>query len=383
MKVNKSSTMSASPKGYMNGRPKLFKKDTFRGSFIKGIKSNQIIPLLFIVKIGGFTVNKMPSITVSPFIRRFSSHKLEDLAQNSANSNIKLNPWWVIGFVDGEGCFTISILKDKNRKTGWDVKPSFSLSLHIKDLYLLEKIKNHLGVGKIYKRGQQSAQLQVSSVKEIAKLMEYFSNYPLITKKWADCELLKRIINLMLNKQHLTEDGLHKIVALKASMNNGLSAELYAAFPNLKPVPRPSVENKKVPHEQWIAGFTSGEGCFMVRIFKTAETRLGFAVKLEFIVTQHSREEQLMTSLMNYFNCGHVYKNKSGTIDFKVTKFADLENIIIPFLKKNNILGVKSKDFEDWSLVAEMMKNAKHLTKEGLEQIKLIKAGMNRGRKLD
>jgi hypothetical protein len=30
-----------------------------------------------------------------------------------------------------------------------------------------------------------------------------------------------------------------------------------------------------------------------------------------------------------------------------------------------------------------MMKNAKHLTKEGLEQIKLIKAGMNRGRKLD
>lgn len=154
----------------------------------------------------------MPSITVSLFIRRFSSHKLEDLVQNSENSNIKLNPWWVIGFVDG--CFTISILKDKNRKTGWDVKPSFSLSLHIKDLYLLEKIKNHLGVGKIYKRGQQSAQIQVSSVKEIAKLMEYFSNYPLITKKWADCELLKRIINLMLNKQHLTEDGLHKIVAL-------------------------------------------------------------------------------------------------------------------------------------------------------------------------
>lgn len=211
MKVNKSSTMSASPKGYMNGRPKLFKKDNFRCSFIKGIKSNQIIPQLLLSRAVSPLI-KMPSITVSLFIRRFSSHKLEDLVQNSENSNIKLNPWWVIGFVDG--CFTISILKDKNRKTGWDVKPSFSLSLHIKDFYLLEKIKNHLGVGKIYKRGQQSAQIQVSSVKEIAKLMEYFSNYPLITKKWADCELLKRIINLMLNKQHLTEDGLHKIVAL-------------------------------------------------------------------------------------------------------------------------------------------------------------------------
>jgi hypothetical protein len=100
-----------------------------------------------------------------------------------------------------------------------------------------------LGVGKIYKRGQQSAQIQVSSVKEIAKLMEYFSNYPLITKKWADCELLKRIINLMLNKQHLTEDGLHKIVAIKASINLGLPTSLQDSFNKVTPVERPLVKN--------------------------------------------------------------------------------------------------------------------------------------------
>jgi len=52
--------------------------------------------------------------------------------------------------------------------------------------------------------------------------MEYFSNYLLITQKQADCELLRRINHLMLNKQHLTEEGLHKIVALKASINLGL-----------------------------------------------------------------------------------------------------------------------------------------------------------------
>ena len=67
-----------------------------------------------------------------------------------------------------------------------------------------------------------------------------------------------------------------------------------------------------------------------------------------------------MTSLIKYFNCGHVYKNNSDILDFKVTKFADLENIIIPFdpfwgrflpsggnFKKHRILGIKSKDFED------------------------------------
>lgn len=81
----------------------------------------------------------------------------------------------------------------------------------------------------------------------------------------------------------------------------------------------------------------------MVRIFQTAETRLGFAVKLVLIVTQHCREKQLMTSIINYFNCGHVYENKSGTIDFKVRKFADLDNIIIPFLKKTIYLELSLK----------------------------------------
>ena len=141
---------------------------------------------------------------------------------------------------------------------------------------------------------------------------------------------------------------------------------------------RPLVKNQIIPNPSWLGGFVSGEGCFMVRIFKTAETNLGFAVKLEFIITQHWRDEQLITSLINYLNCGRVYKNKSGTMDFKVTKFADLENIIIPFFKKHMILGIKSKDFEDWSLVA--MKKRLHLTEKGLEKIRLIKAGMNRGR---
>ena len=175
--------------------------------------------------------------------------------------------------------------------------------------------------------------------------MEYFANYPLITQMRADCELLKRINDIMLNKQHITEDGLHKIVALKASMNSGLPASLQDVFNKVTPVERPLIKDQIIPDPSWLAGFSSAEGCFIVRIFKTAETNLGFAVKLEFILTQHWRDEQLMTSLINYLNCGRVYKNKSGSMNFKVTKFYDLENVIIPFFKKHMILGIKSKDF--------------------------------------
>ena len=44
---------------------------------------------------------------------------------------------------------------------------------------------------------------------------------------------------------------------------------------------------------------------------------------------------------------------------------------------------MKAHDFEDFCKVAELMQEKKHLTKEGIEQIKNIQGGMNRGRKWD
>ena len=64
-------------------------------------------------------------------------------------------------------------------------------------------------------------------------------------------------------------------------------------------------------------------------------------------------------------------------MDFKVTKIYDIQNKIIPFLQKYPILGIKAIDFVDFCKVAELIKEKKHLTKEGLDQIRNIKAGMN------
>jgi hypothetical protein len=54
---------------------------------------------------------------------------------------------------------------------------------------------------------------------------------------------------------------------------------------------------------------------------------------------------------------------------------------IIPFFQKYQIKGAKSYDFEDFCKVAELIKNKAHLTQDGLDQIRKIRAGMNRGRK--
>ena len=86
-----------------------------------------------------------------------------------------------------------------------------------------------------------------------------------------------------------------------------------------------------------------------------------------------------MRSLIEYFDCGRVYKSRE-IFNFEITKFSDIENKIISFFKKHPIQGVKALDFADWCKVAEIMKEKRHLTREGLEQIRQIKAGMNTGR---
>lgn len=66
--------------------------------------------------------------------------------------------------------------------------------------------------------------------------------------------------------------------------------------------------------------------------------------------------------------------------EFVVQSNLALIEKIIPFFNKQNILGIKQKDFNDWCKVADLIKNKSHLTKEGLDMIKQIKAGMNKGR---
>jgi hypothetical protein len=56
---------------------------------------------------------------------------------------------------------------------------------------------------------------------------------------------------------------------------------------------------------------------------------------------------------------------------------------VIPFFQRVPLHGLKYKNFTDFCKVADIMKEKGHLTEEGLDQIRLIKAGMNTGRVLD
>lgn len=61
-------------------------------------------------------------------------------------------------------------------------------------------------------------------------------------------------------------------------------------------------------------------------------------------------------------------------------KFSDNYDKIIPFFVKYPIQGENFKDFEDFCKVAELMKTKGYLTEKGLNEIRTIQKGMNRGR---
>jgi hypothetical protein len=146
---------------------------------------------------------------------------------------------------------------------------------------------------------------------------------------------------------------------------------------------RSVVIDQEVRDPNWLAGFTSGEGCFLINLINnSAKKRV--QVQLVMWIGQHVRDKALMSNLISYFDCGRIeIKNNSKFntwVVFTVTKFTDINDKIITFFRKYPVLGVKSQDFDDWCKVAELIKEKKHLTDEGLDQIRKIKAGMNKGR---
>lgn len=161
-------------------------------------------------------------------------------------------------------------------------------------------------------------------------------------------------------------------------MNRGLSDALKVHFPNIVPSVRPIFDDIDIKDPNLLSGFTSGEGCFLVRVRNSSNSNNLPKVELIFQITQHKRDINLIRSLIAYLDCGYLRERKGGlAVDFLVYKTSDINSKIIPFFETYPILGVKSREFQDFSSVAHLKSNLSHLTPEGIEQIKEIKSRMN------
>nr|YP_010608689.1 hypothetical protein PNX16_mgp082 [Drechslerella dactyloides]WAN89769.1 hypothetical protein [Drechslerella dactyloides] len=320
-----------------------------------------------------------PAFFIVPRFNQFNKHNFSSNASLGINL---LNPYWLTGFVDAEGSFTVSISKSNRVKVGWTVIPGFKITLHKKDRAILEMIQSFFnGVGNITEHGDNTIHYRIYSIDELYFVIKHFDKYYLITQKRADYELWRRIIEIIKNKEHLTKEGIEKIVAIRASINLGLSPELKIAFPNVSVWNKPKLEVPNNIDPNWMAGLTSGEGCFYVSIVKNSKYNSGFQVRLKFLLAQHARDIELLQKFPEIFGCGSskLRSNKEAG-DFVVSKLHDFNHIIIPFFDKYKIVGEKVKDYEDFKKVLTLINNGAHLTFDGVNIINEIKSGMNKGR---
>ncbi|OSX56117.1 hypothetical protein POSPLADRAFT_1160973 [Postia placenta MAD-698-R-SB12] len=291
----------------------------------------------------------------------------------------EINPWFITGFADAEGCFSIKIQQNAKLSLKWRVRPVFSITLHIKDIAILESIKNKLGVGNISKCGEKAVTYAVDSIKDIHVIINHFDNYPLVTQKLSDYLIFKQCFEIIKQGNHLTEIGLLEIIGLKSNLNLGLPVKVKEAFPNVPEVNKLEYKFNGIPDPFWVSGFTSGEGSFQI-IARNSNNSI-FA---RFSIHLHIRDLEVLKGISTYFN---EFTEKKVTMTEKsaqlqISKFSDINNIIIPFFKKHPILGVKSLDFIDFKKVCDILKTKEHLTSTSVyNQIIEIKSGMNLNRK--
>ena len=130
---------------------------------------------------------------------------------------------------------------------------------------------------------------------------------------------------------------------------------------------------------QWITGFVDGEGCFYVGINPHKEMSAGFQVLPEFTVVQHERDVQVLHALKAHFGCGVVRVNHGDRMAYRVRSKQHLLQNIVPFFIKHPLKTRKNVDFRKFRRILLMMDAGKHLTRDGIEEIRAIAARMNRG----
>lgn len=295
------------------------------------------------------------------------------------SDTVKLSPAFVSGFVDAEGSFIINV---QNRQDKWYVSSGFQVRLHTRDLPLLYSIQAFFeGVGQIYvEKSKDMAGYYVKNLEIINNtIIPHFDKYPLLTCKKIDYDIWKNCIEIINRKEHLTQPGFLKILSLRASMNTGIiSDKLNASFPNIVKAVRPLSSNSGDInfYPGWITGFVEGDGGFSIEINKSPKSKLGFTVLLRLVVTQHIRDEYLMASLVKYFNCGNIRQDNREAVPaiyYRVSKFSDISQIIIPYFKKYPFMGGKALDFSYFCKAEELVRNKAHLSEEGLQKIREIK----------
>lgn len=135
------------------------------------------------------------------------------------NQQERLDAQWIAGFVDGEGCFHVSINRNKKMTTGWQVLPEFRVVQHEKNKEVLYKLKEYFEFGHVVINHGDRKEFRVRKLSDLRKVVTFFNENKLRTTKSKDLNCFSEILDLMLENEHLSLEGLLKIEKIISNMN--------------------------------------------------------------------------------------------------------------------------------------------------------------------
>ena len=135
--------------------------------------------------------------------------------------NPMLDPWYVTGLAEGEGCFHVSFSFRKKLKVGIETRPSFSISLNRRDLMLLQGVHQYFDCGAIrYSRSDRTYKYEARAVADlITKVVPHFKKYALHGSKQDDFSRFAEICRSVHANRHLNGEHLRGIINSAFEMN--------------------------------------------------------------------------------------------------------------------------------------------------------------------
>ena len=148
-------------------------------------------------------------------------------ADNQQERLQKIHPWYISGFVDGEGTFHVSFAKRTDLPKKWAIIPEFHVSQHQDRASVLDEIQKYFGCGIIRDnhRGRANDVTKVLVVRNLRDLLDkivpFFQCYPLRSQKRNDFQTFAEIVSAMEQGSHHSSEGFRAIATKAFQMNGG------------------------------------------------------------------------------------------------------------------------------------------------------------------
>lgn len=159
---------------------------------------------------------------------------------------------WIVGFVDGEGCFSIPIFRNATTRLGWQVQPEFVVVQGGRSAHVLDELRQFFGCGKVSVNRRQDNHREhmhrwaVRSVVDLdQRIVPFFERYPLRTAKAEEFEKFSTVVRMVRAGKHLSAAGMGRIAAIAETMNFRRPSRFLESSEAIRQPPRPDSEVKR------------------------------------------------------------------------------------------------------------------------------------------